>query len=155
LIKVVLIFILLVVALILVVVSAGFFISSLYLVLHKIFHHGEIAAALCGAALLLLALLLLLAAVCVKSSLLKLKAPKLKEKIQEITNNPAEQGLEIVKAYPYRSVFTALASGFVLGFFPKVRDHLIDGVVTYMKTGSIADSLKSLKSDSESQSEEE
>ncbi len=144
-IKLLLIFMLSVLALILVVVSAGFFISSLYLLYLRIFHSGEIAAALCGASLLLLAILLLLGVVLVKSRLSKFKAPKLQQKIQAISENPAEQALEIVKTYPFRSAFTALASGFVLGFCPKLRDHLIDGVSTYIKTGSIADSLKALK----------
>lgn len=144
-IKLLLIFMLSVVALVLVVVSAGFFISSLYLIFFRIFHSGEIAAALSGASLLLLALLLLLAVVLIKSSMLKFKTPKLKQKIQSIAENPAEQTLEMVKAYPFRSAFAALASGFIIGFCPKVRDHLIDGVATYIKTGSVADSLKALK----------
>jgi hypothetical protein len=146
LIKVILIFILSVLALILVVVSAGFFISSLYLVFHKIFHQGEIAAALSGASMLILALLLLIVIAFIKSSLLKFKAaPKLQQKIENISKNPAEETLNLVKAHPFSSAFTALASGFILGFFPKLRDNLIDGVSTYMKTGSIPDSLKAFK----------
>lgn len=133
------------------IVSAGFFISSLYLLFLKIFHSGEIAAALSGVSLLLLAILLLLVAVLVKSSLFKFKTPKVQQTIQAISENPAEQTLEIVKTYPFRSAFAALASGFVLGFCPKVRDHLIDGVATYIKTGSIADSLKALKTTADDQ----
>ena len=148
--KVGLMIILSVVALILVLAGVGFFISSLYFYLVNAFHNSAIAASFCGLALLLIAILLLLIVVLIKSSLFKFKAPKLRQKLAEIKNDPSAEALNLVKEYPFRSVFVAIGSGFLLGFCPKLRDGLIDGVATYLNTGSLAESLKSMKSKEES-----
>lgn len=145
-IKIVLIIILSMVAFILVLVGVGFLISSLYFYFLTIVASKTLAALFCGAAFLLIAILLLLIAVLIKSSLFKFKAPKLQAKLKSITDDPAAEALNIVKEYPFRSAFVAVTSGFVLGLCPKLRDSLIEGVTTYMQTGSVADSLKSMKS---------
>lgn len=145
LLKIILMIALSVVALILIIVGVGFFISSLYLYLVTAFHNTTLATFFCGLAIILLAILLLLVVLLIKSSLLKFKAPKfqqVQEKIEEIKGDP----LHLVQQYPFRSAFIAVASGFVVGFCPKLRDSLIDGVSAYLNTGSVAESLKAMKS---------
>ncbi len=149
LLKIGLIILFLVVAFIMVLVGVGFFISTLYLYLLALVHSSILATLFCGAAFFVIAILLLLMAVLIKSQLFKIKAPKLKAKIEAVQEDPAGEALNLVHHYPFRSALVAISSGFLLGFFPKLRDKVIDGVVTYAKTGSIAESLKSLKSDEE------
>jgi hypothetical protein len=145
-IKIILIVILSVVAFVLVLVGVGFFISSLYFYLLNAFHNPAIAASFCGLGLLLLAIFLLLIVLLIKSSLFKWKKPaRLKAQFQAVREDPAGETLQLIKKYPFRSVAAAVASGFALGFFPKLRNSLIDGVATYINTGSLADSLKSMK----------
>lgn len=147
--KIIFMILLSVIALILIMVGLGFFISALFLFFVSIVHNSMLAALLCGGAFLVAAILLFLIVILIKSTLFKFKnvsSKKLKEKIEEITEDPADVALHVVKEYPFRSALTALASGFVIGFFPKVRDTLIDGVATYISTGSIPESLKAMKS---------
>jgi len=133
------------IALILIVTGAGFFISSLYLYLAAALQNSAMAAFFSGLAIILLAILLLLIVILIKSSLFKFKTFK-NAKIEIGNNNlSSEEAVNLVKEYPYSSALVALGSGFLLGFCPTLRNSLIDGVSTYMRTGSVADSLKSMK----------
>lgn len=139
-----------VIALVLIMVGLGFFISALFLFFVSIVHNSMLAALLCGGSFLVAAILLFLIVIIIKSTLFKFKASKkLKEKVEEIQEDPADAALHVVQEYPFRSALAAVASGFIIGFFPKVRDTLIDGVATYINTGSISDSLKAMKSKEE------
>jgi hypothetical protein len=153
--KIGLIIILSVIALILIIVGVGFFISSLYLYLAAAFNDSKLATFFCGLALLLIAILLLLIAILIKAKLFKFKAPKVKAKLEAIRDNPGAEALHLVQKYPFRSAFVALGSGFLLGFSPKLRDSLIDGAATYLNTGSLAESLKSMKSGVEDDEKDE
>ncbi|MBS0351823.1 MAG: hypothetical protein JSR33_11700 [Proteobacteria bacterium] len=149
-IKIILIVILSIIALILTLVGTGFFISALYFYFLSLVHSKALATLCCGGAFLIIAILLLLLAMVIKSTLFKVKVPKkLQQKYQDVTTDPAGEALNLVQHYPFRTLAAALTSGLVLGFFPKVRDSLIEGISTYLKTGSVADSLKSLKSDNQ------
>lgn len=139
------IIILSVIALALILTGIGFFISSLYLYLETLLHNPILAAIASGFAFLIAAVILFIFVMIIQSTLFKFKQPKF-AKIKAIKDNPSE-AIHLVEEHPFASAFVAVASGFVLGFCPKLRDHIIDGVTTYMKTGSIADSLKSMKSD--------
>lgn len=145
--KIGLMIILSVVALILIFVGVGFFISSLYLYLVTAFHNTTMAAFFCGLSILLFAILLLLIAILIKSSLFRFKPPKLPSKMAELSDDPGDVALQVVQQYPFRSALVALASGFIVGYFPRLRDSLIDGVSTYLNTGSIAETLKAFKSE--------
>jgi hypothetical protein len=153
--KIIFMILLSVIALILIMVGLGFFISALFLFFVSVVHNSMLAALLCGGSFLVAAILLFLIVIIIKSTLFKFKSSKsskklkLKEKVEEIKADPAEAAIHVVQEYPFRSALTALASGFIIGFFPKVRDTLIDGVATYINTGSVADSLKSMKSKEE------
>lgn len=136
-------------AFLLVLISLGFFISTLYLYLLSLVHNSILATILCGAAFLLVAFLFLLLVAIIKSRLFNIKAPKLKSKITAVKSDPAGEALDLVHKHPFGSVLVAVSSGFLLGFFPKLRDKIIDSAATYINTGSIAESLKSLKTDDE------
>jgi uncharacterized membrane protein YbhN (UPF0104 family) len=153
--KIGLIIILSVIALILIVVGVGFFISSLYLYLAVAFNDSRLAAFFCGLALVLVAILLLLIMLLIKSKLFKFRAPKIEARLEAIRDNPGAEALHLVQKYPYRSAFVALGSGFLLGFSSKLRDSLIDGAATYLNTGSLAESLKSMKSGGEDDDKDE
>ncbi len=144
--KIGLIIIFSVIALILIVVGMGFFISSLYLYLAVAFNDSRLATVFCGLALLLIAILLLLIVILIKARLFKFRAPKMEAKLEAIRDNPGAEALHLVQKYPFRSAFVALSSGFLLGFSPTLRDTLIEGAATYLNTGSLAETLKSLKS---------
>lgn len=144
--KIGLMVILSVIALALILAGLGFFISSLYLYLETVLHNPIFAAIASGLAFLALAILLFLLVLLIKASLFKFHQPKF-EKIKAIKENPGGEALHLIQEHPYGSAFVAVASGFVLGLFPKLRNRLIDGVATYMQTGSVADTLKSMKSD--------
>jgi hypothetical protein len=144
--KIGLIIVLSVIALVLILVGVGFFISALYLYLLSVFNDPRIATVLCGIAFLLIAILLLLIAILIKSNLFRFKSAKLEAKVKAIKENPGAEALQLVQKHPFSSAFVALGSGFLLGFFPKLRDSLIDGAATYLNTGSLSESLKSLKS---------
>jgi membrane protein implicated in regulation of membrane protease activity len=147
-IKIILIVILSIIALILTLVGTGFFISALYFYFLSLLHTKTLVALCCGGSFLVIAILLLLFAMIIKSTLFKVKIPKkLQQQYQSVKEDPTGEALNLVKHYPFRTLAAALTSGLILGFFPKVRDSLIEGVSTYLKTGSVADSLKSLKSD--------
>lgn len=134
------------VGLILIGVGVGFVISSLYLYLVTAFHNTTMAAFFCGLTVLLLAILLFLIAILIKTSLFTLKAPKSHSKV--VANDFSGEGaLQLIQEYPFRSTLVALASGFLVGLSPKLRNHLIDGAATYLNTGSVAESLKSMKSE--------
>lgn len=142
-----------VVALLLILVGVGFFIASMYFYLLTAFHNPALATFFCGLSLLIIAILLLLIVILIKSTLFKFKGPKLtaavQAKVQAIADDPCAEALHVVQEYPFRSSLIAVGAGFLLGFFPQLRNNLIDGVVTYLKTGSVADSLKTMKSDEE------
>lgn len=138
-----------VVAFIMILVGVGFFISTLYLYLFALVHSSILATIYCGAAFFLVAVLLLLIAVFTKARLFKIKTSKLKAKVAAVTDDPAGAALNLVHQYPFRSAMVAISSGFLLGFFPKLRNKILDSAATYVKTGSIAESLKSLKTDEE------
>ena len=76
-------------------------------------------------------------------------------KLEAIRDNPGAEALHLVQKYPFRSAFVALGSGFLLGFSPTLRDTLIDGAATYLNTGSLAETLKSMKSGGEDDDKDE
>jgi len=147
--KIILILILSVLALMLVLTGMGFLISALYLYLVSIFHNNTLGAVFCGLAIVLLAIVLLLIVLLIKSSLFKFKSPKLNANIKALKQDPGAEAMHLMKEYPFQSAMIGLGAGFLVGFFPKLRNTLIDGITTYLNHGSLSDYLKSLKSKQE------
>ena len=146
--------ILTVAALFLVLVGLGFFISALYLYLLTALHNNSaLATFFTGLAMVVIAILLLLFVLLIKSSLFSsFKLPKKPSKQADSphTGNPvANNALNLLQKYPLQTALFGLASGFLLGFSPKIRNSLIDGAATFLETKSIAESLKAMKSSEE------